>query len=214
MKKFADITGAVVVETSLYSYMRALDNGLFVASAPHRAGEAPDQEEILTAVKVSETHIAFKSGYNKYLSIDAQNKLVGRSDAIGSREQFEPVFQDGKLALLGCNNCFLSADDEQDGLIFARSKTAGENEFITIRSKIDPYALKRAEQEKLIPQEEKGSLVDCEVNYVKKYQSFQDHKLRVNSADRVELKKAKVEGSLHEKLLDRRSKMKSDKFCK
>ena len=174
IKKFGDITGSIAAETSLYSYIRALDNGLFVSSAPHHKGESPDQEEILTAVKCSETHVALKSGYNKYLSIDSQNRLVGRSDAIGTREQFEPVFQEGKMALLGANGCFLAPDTAQDGLIFAKSKTAGDDEIITIRSSIDPYALKRDEEAKAIPQEEKGSLVDCEVNYVKKYQSFQD----------------------------------------
>ncbi|RWS04919.1 protein FRG1-like protein [Dinothrombium tinctorium] len=197
-----------------YCYIKALDNGLFIIGEPHRAGEPPEQEEILTAIRISETHIALKSGYNKYLSVDSHNRLVGRSDAIGAREQFEPVFQDEKLALLGCNNCFISPDEDNNNIIVAKSKTATDNEFLKIRSNIDPEAIKREEESKKIPDEEKGSLKTCEVNYVKKFQSFQDKKLRINKEDSAELRRAKQEGKLHEVLLDRRSKMKSDKFCK
>lgn len=38
--------------------------------------------------------IALKSGYGKYLGINSDGLVVGRSDAIGSREQWETVFQD------------------------------------------------------------------------------------------------------------------------
>lgn len=38
--------------------------------------------------------IALKSGYGKYLGINSDGLVVGRSDAIGPREQWEPVFQD------------------------------------------------------------------------------------------------------------------------
>ena len=38
--------------------------------------------------------------------------------------------------------------------------------------------------------------------------------MRVAEEDREEVKKARVEGTLHETLLDRRSKMKADRYCK
>lgn len=37
----------------------------------------------------------------------------------------------------------------------------------------------------------------------KKFQSFQDRKLKVNPEDRSAVKRARVEGNLHEVLLDR-----------
>ncbi|XP_054163257.1 protein FRG1-like [Oppia nitens] len=213
---FKHITGPIAIELSPYQYIRALDNGLFILGAAHQPGEIPDPEEILTAIRFSGTHIALKSGYNKYLSIDSKNRLVGRSDAIGPREQFEPVFQDSKIALLGSNACFLSADEDNPELpyIVARSSTAGPNEMIKIRNNIDPEAVHRERQLKATAVEERGSLKDAEVNYVKKFQSFQDKKLRINKEETVHLKTAKDTGKLHEVLLDRRSKMKSDKFCK
>ena len=167
----------------------------------------------MTAIKLSETHIALKSGYNKYLGIDHQSRLVGRSDAIGEKEQFEPVFQDGKIALLGANSCFIAAD-EDDQMIFAHDPKASIRNFIKIRTNIDREQIEKEEKLKKIPEEERGSLADCEVNYIKRYQSFQDKKLKISKEDSCKLKKAKFEGNLHEALLDRRSKMKSDKFCK
>lgn len=56
-------------------------------------GDSPLPEEILTAITISETRIALKSGYGKYLGVDKDGLIVGRSDAIGPLEQFEPVFQ-------------------------------------------------------------------------------------------------------------------------
>jgi FRG1-like domain len=57
-------------------------------------GEGPTAEEILTATRVSGTLVALKSGYDKYMSVQPDGKVVGRSDAISGREQWEPVFQD------------------------------------------------------------------------------------------------------------------------
>ena len=51
----------------------------------------------MTAVKVDETKVALKSGYGQYLSVSSDNLVVGRSSAIGTREQFEPVFQEVSL---------------------------------------------------------------------------------------------------------------------
>lgn len=38
--------------------------------------------------------------------------------------------------------------------------------------------------------------------------------MRISKEDTVKLKQAKEEGTLHETLLDRRSKMKADRYCK
>lgn len=65
------------------------------------------------------------------------------------------------------------------------------------------------------PIEEKVEDLDqIEENYVRKFQKFQDKKLRLCTDDKDELKRAKEEGKLHEGLLDRRSKMKADRYCK
>lgn len=56
-------------------------------------GEGPSPEEILTAFPVNESKVAIKSGYGKYLRVDGDGAVTGRSDAVGPMEQWEPVFE-------------------------------------------------------------------------------------------------------------------------
>jgi protein FRG1 len=37
--------------------------------------------------------VALKSGYGKYLRVDKDGAVTGRSDAVGPMEQWEPIFQ-------------------------------------------------------------------------------------------------------------------------
>lgn len=132
-------------------------------------------------------------------------------DAIGPREQFEPVFENGNLALSASNDKFIRFNEEGD--LVALDDSATEANFLQIRTnakRID----ERDKRKKELPVEEQGTIQEVEVNYVKKFQKFQDKKLRVNPQDVHELVEAKNSGSLHEKLLDRREKMKSDRYCK
>lgn len=204
-----DINGSVCIEFGNRTYVKALDNGLFTLGAPHDEGDGPLPEEILTAVPVNDSRVAFKSGYDKYLGVSKDGLVIGRADAIGSLEQWEPVFQDGKLALLSSTNCFMSIRDEDDSVV-AMSRQAGSREMCSVRTQKFEETSKKPE----LPPEERGSVAEIELNYVKKFQKFQDKRIRINTDDRGVLKKARTEGFLHEALLDRRSKMKADRYCK
>lgn len=114
------------------------------------------------------------------------------------------------MAIQAANNCFLSIDDEDDTLVAVR-KQVGANEICIIRSN----AYRGEIISKNAPIEEKVEDLDqIEENYVRKFQKFQDKKLRLCTEDKEEVKKAKEQGKLHESLLDRRSKMKADRYCK
>jgi protein FRG1 len=43
---------------------------------------------LLTAIPIDEKYVAFKSAYGKYLSINQNGLLIGRSDAIGNKGLF------------------------------------------------------------------------------------------------------------------------------
>jgi hypothetical protein len=71
------------------------------------------------------------------------------------------LFQDGKLALLGCNSCFMSVAPNDDSLV-AISRTVGSDEIVQIRS----HAVREVRPGSNLPEEEHGSLAQIEVNYV------------------------------------------------
>ena len=126
-------------------------------------GDPPAPEEIFTAFPIGETKITLKSGYGKYLGIDKNGIVVGRSDAVSALEQWEPVFEEGKLALVAANSKFVSVSPDDDGLV-AHSITAGPEQILKIRcnkefEEIDP-------KRKKTPEEETGSVEQIEINYV------------------------------------------------
>ena len=131
MTQFSQISGSVAFEFGQRCYIKALDNGLFVLGPPHDEGDPPSPEEIFTAFPVGETKITLKSGYGKYLGVDKNGTVVGRSDAVSGLEQFEPVFQDSKLALLAANSKFVSVSPDDDGFV-AHNMTAGEAEILKV----------------------------------------------------------------------------------
>ncbi|CAF0715898.1 unnamed protein product [Adineta steineri] len=211
VSKFHEITGNVAIEFGTNSYAHSLDNGLFCVGPTRPFGEGPEQEQILTAIRISDNKVAFKSGFGKYLAINKNGLVIGRSDAIGMREHFEPVFENGNLALSACNDKFIRFNDEGD--LVAMDDGATEVNFIQIRSN-SKRILEKDQRQKELPAEEQGSIRETELNYVKKFQKFQDKKLRINQGDVNELVEAKKTGTLHEALLDRREQMKADRYCK
>lgn len=66
---------------------------MFTLGAPHDDGDAPAPEEIFTAIAINDKQVVFKSGYGRYLKVEKDGVITGRSEAVGALEQFEPVFQ-------------------------------------------------------------------------------------------------------------------------
>jgi len=208
--KYHEISGPVALQFPNGCYMRAMDNGKFVLGAPHGDGEPPSPEEVLMAMKCGEGKISLKSGYDKFLRLNKLGQLAGVSDAVGGLEQFEPIWEEGKSAVLGPNGRFLSVDD--DDLVVCSKQAVGPMEIIRIRSNKEKEDLNK----KSIPEEERGSVGDVELKFTKKFMKFQDHKYkaRLDGESQGQILVAKEQGNLHETLLDRREKIKSDRMCK
>lgn len=206
-KKFDEMVGAVALEFRKQTYMKSLDDGSFTLGGPHDEGEGPNAEEIFTAIRINDDKIAIKSGYGKYLGVEKDGSITGRSDAVGAHEQWDPVFEEGKMALLAHNGYFMSADPTDDSIV-ATSRKAGDAEMVVMRCQTE-----KVEKDDT-PTEERGSIRDIELNYVKKFQKFQDKRTKLSKEDSEAVRRARLEGTLHETLLDRRAKMKADRYCK
>ncbi|VDN58091.1 unnamed protein product [Dracunculus medinensis] len=218
IKDEADLKGglSLAFESSIDSgcYLAALDNGRFTIGYPHMAGEGPNPEEMLILIKTpDDSKISLKTGYGKYVGVDSEGNLVATADAVGTRERFIFVFQNGKSAILSVtNNLFLSMKLEKDGNIKVVSRKAEEDEMVNIRTnaeKTGPIDWRLSEDKK--------SAGECEEAYIKMYQhskvGLKGKQISINIDDKTSVKQAQDEGNLHEILLDRRVKTKSDKYC-
>ena len=213
VEDFEQVTGTVFFEFKEFMYMHSLDNGLFVLGAPHDEAERPETCELFTAIKADDKHVAFKSAYGKYLSTNQNGLLIGRSDAISPKEYFQIEFDydyDGrKVYIKASNDNYVSVNHEGD-MVAVCSKKDELDVRIRSLNKRDG-----GKSKKDLPEEERfDDLKNVELNYVKKFQKFQDKRIRLCKEDAKELTEAKESGVLHEKLLDRREKMKADRYCK
>ncbi len=175
-------------------------------------GEKPETCELLSAMKADDKHIALKSAYGKYLSVNQNGLVIGRSEAVSPKEYFKVEIDydyDGrKIYIKASNDKYVGVNNEGD--IVAVSDTK-EDMAVCVRS-LNPRDKKTNKE---LPEEERADdLRNVELNYVKKFQKFQDKRIKLSNEDSTELTEAKVQGILHEKLLDRREKMKADRYCK
>ena len=210
---FEDVVGPVSFRTYTGGFLVANEEGNFCTT--QRTDEEPGNFEQFSLVVISENRVTIRSPFNRYLGIDASGRVTGRSEAAGVREQFEPVFEEGKLALLASNQRFLSFSTEDDviaseGELTAVSEKAKLREiFILLCGKLATKKVGEWESELL-----QRDVDQIEKSYVYQYQSYQGGKVKIHSSEVEKLCKAQRDGQLHTVMLDRRSKMKSDKFCK
>ena len=209
---YEQISGPIAIELQEQMYIYGLDDGLFVLGSEHKYAQPPEAQEVLTAIKVDEKYIAFKTGYGKYLSVNSAGLLIGRTDAISPKEYFHVEFDydyDGRKTFIkASNDGYLCVNPDGDIITLPEKRPETS---VTLRS----ISKREKKSDSHLPEEEKADdLKNVEINYVKKFQKFQDKKLRLHTGDVKELEEAKTSGYLHEKLLDRREKMKADRYCK
>ncbi|CCM02083.1 uncharacterized protein FIBRA_04160 [Fibroporia radiculosa] len=155
------------------------------------------------------------TGEGKFLSCDKHGLVSADREARGPQEEWTPiVFPDGMVALQNVYEKYLSIDEVAGGSFSLRgdSEEVGfaERFWVKIQSK---YKKEAYEEEK---KKKEGVTEDGKANEAgtnKIYQAWGAGRSVVSVEDKKELKRARKEGRLAEALLDRRSKLKSDRFC-
>ncbi|PCH38177.1 hypothetical protein WOLCODRAFT_136082 [Wolfiporia cocos MD-104 SS10] len=154
------------------------------------------------------------TGDGKFLSCDKHGLVSADREARGPQEEWTPVvFPDGMVAFQNVYEKYLAVDEVAGGTIALRgdSEEVGfaERFWVKIQSKFKREA---NEEER----KKEGVMDDTTVDETttnKLYQAWGAGRSVISVEDKKELKRARKEGRLAEALLDRRAKLKSDRFC-
>ncbi|KAG1803714.1 FRG1-like family-domain-containing protein [Suillus plorans] len=154
------------------------------------------------------------TGEGKFLSCDKHGIVSAFREARGPEEEWTPVIlPDGMVAFMNVYENYLSVDEVAGGSLQLR----GDSEEVGFRErfwlKIQSKYKKEAHEEK--KKREAGSeltvIDETSTNHM--HQAWGAGRSVVSQEDKKELKRARKEGRLAEALLDRRAKLKSDRFC-
>ncbi|EIN07257.1 hypothetical protein PUNSTDRAFT_114726 [Punctularia strigosozonata HHB-11173 SS5] len=156
------------------------------------------------------------TGEGKFLSCDKHGIVNADSDARGPQEEWTPVLlPDGMVAFMNVYEKYLSVDEVAGGQLQLRgdSEEVGFRErfWVKIQNKYKKEATEEQKKKKMEGHSMEPSIDEATTNRI--YQSWGAGKVVTSGKDKAELKKAKKEGRLAEALLDRRAKLKSDRFC-
>ncbi|EIW85088.1 hypothetical protein CONPUDRAFT_87579 [Coniophora puteana RWD-64-598 SS2] len=154
------------------------------------------------------------TGEGKFLSCDKHGIVSADREARGPEEEWTPVFMPGGMvAFMNVYEKYISIDEVAGGTMTLRgdSEEVGFKErfWVKIQSK---YKKEAHEERKKREGATKSPTID-EAGTNRTYQAWGAGRSIVSHDDTRDLKKARKEGRLSEALLDRRAKLKSDRFC-
>jgi len=172
----------------------------------------PDQvSEVFIGQLVTPTTLAIKTHKSHCLTCDKFGIVTAETEAVGSQEEWTPIFkEDGVAFQSAMHQGFLKADVDKGGLIRADSESIGFRETFLVKCQVARKKAKKRKQEGPVQK----SMEELEIENLKKTQTWGMNRLKKPSEAVDDLKTAAAQGSLYEAMLDRRSKIKSDKFCK
>ncbi|KAI7886795.1 hypothetical protein K492DRAFT_203056 [Lichtheimia hyalospora FSU 10163] len=152
-----------------------------------------------------------KSVHKKYLSSDKFGVVSADREAISGLEEWEPAMTDAGVAFRNAHGKFLMVDQIAGGGFKIRADSDEIGFCETFRVYCQARFKRKARHER--KKAKKESNID-ELDNVKKFQSWGGGRVHMSKSDTRELKKAKEEGRIAEAMLDRRAKVKSDRYCK
>ncbi|SJL00519.1 uncharacterized protein ARMOST_03832 [Armillaria ostoyae] len=187
-----------------------------VPSLLERTPTDVSQVWVITRVAGSPTiNLRTGTGEGKFLSCDMHGIVTSDRDARGPQEEWTPVLMpDGMVAFQNVYEKYLSIDEVAGGALQLRgdSEEVGFKErfWIKIQNK---YKKEANEEEK---KKKEGLAVPPNIDEPgsnRMFQAWGAGRSIVSKEDKKELKRARKEGRLAEAMLDRRAKLKSDRFC-
>jgi len=192
------------------------EDGSGPVSVVDRVPTEVSQVWVTTRVAGSPTmNLRTGTGEGKFLSCDKHGLVSADREARGPEEEWTPVvFPDSMVAFQNVYEKYLSVDEVAGGSLSLRgdSEEVGFRErfYVKIQNKYkkEANAEEKKRKEGLAPA---GTIDEAGTNKI--YQAWGAGRSIVSDGDKKTLKKAKKEGHLAEALLDRRAKLKSDRFC-
>ncbi|KAG0031798.1 hypothetical protein BGZ81_000568 [Podila clonocystis] len=191
------------------------------SSAPSLEQAEPTvvQQVFVATVIPDSDRMTLKASNGRYLSSDKFGIVSADTEAIGMQEEWTAILkpeENGGIALQSHYGKFLSVDEvaaERPGSplgfqIRADSEVIGFCELF--QAKIQAKYRKKAKKTK----EVQIATKDYEFEQSRKFQTWNHGRVVVSDKDIRELDKAKKQGRFSEALLDRREKVKSDRYCK
>ncbi|TPX32690.1 hypothetical protein SmJEL517_g04222 [Synchytrium microbalum] len=201
-----------------------------------------DVSQVFVCNKVAgSSKITLKSAYGRYLAADKFGIVSSESEAAGQQEEWEVLLRPDGIAFKSFYGTYLSAeydkleqdilDEEDDEHVDVKTKkqslvkkSTSKKKQGVVRCDVDAVgfrevwkvkvqAAERSKRRKTKEDDVKKDLAASEAEDMKRFQSWNKHRPGVVS-DVGLLKQAEREGNLHEVLVMRREKLKSDKFCK
>ncbi|KAI9508306.1 FRG1-like family-domain-containing protein [Russula earlei] len=154
------------------------------------------------------------TGEGKFLSCDKHGLVTADREARGPQEEWTPVvFEDGMIAFMNVYEKYLSIDEVAGGQLALR----GDSDNVGFQERFYVKIQNKYKQEAHEEERKKGGVLDgpsmdeAATNAI--YQTWGAGRSVVSAEDKKGLKRARQDGRLAEALLDRRSKLKSDRFC-
>ncbi|KAH6586244.1 hypothetical protein BASA50_000708 [Batrachochytrium salamandrivorans] len=158
----------------------------------------------------------FKSAQDTYLASDKYGVVTCDMEAAGPAEEWDLILREDGFALQNMHGMFLSSVPE-DASVRADADSIGFKQVFTIKcqASIKQAAARRDKEAasngmSIGP----GGIASLELEQLRRFQSYGERHVGLLEQDKQSLLKASRQGTINEELLNRRSKVKSDKFCK
>lgn len=177
--------------------------------------QVPSPHESLMAVPVGDdAFVALKCWTGQFMTVDREGRVCFTREAVSQREMWKmEMVEDagdgeGRVRLRSPDERYLTFGVNGD--IRATEIKPGPSEAIKVRTNATRPAKTVEKKERSTDRQ----LRQMEENEARRFQSYKDQKMRVSEDELTALKRAQRKGTVNTTLLNRRAKMKADRYCK